>query len=70
MTIARYWLADWLDEKAISRTRDLFRLVKDKGSLHAASEIAAAAAEAHAQRHDNGTLDTFMDYFARCYDDE
>jgi type VI secretion system protein ImpI len=26
--------------------------------------------QAHTQRHDNGTLDTFMDYFARCYDDD
>jgi type VI secretion system protein ImpI len=26
--------------------------------------------QAHAKRHDNGMLDTFMDYFARCYDGE
>ena len=26
--------------------------------------------QAHAQRHDNGIFDAFMDYFARCYDGE
>jgi type VI secretion system protein ImpI len=24
--------------------------------------------QAHAQKHDHGLLDTFMSYFARCYD--
>jgi type VI secretion system protein ImpI len=33
-------------------------------------DVYVARWQAHAQRHDNGTLDTFMDYFARCYDDE
>lgn len=33
-------------------------------------DVFVARWQAHAQRHDNGTLDTFMDYFARCYDDE
>jgi type VI secretion system protein ImpI len=31
-------------------------------------DIYAARWQALAQRHDNGLLDTFMDYFARCYD--
>jgi type VI secretion system protein ImpI len=33
-------------------------------------DVYVARWQAYAQRHDNGTLDTFMDYFARCYDDE
>jgi type VI secretion system protein ImpI len=33
-------------------------------------DIYVARWQAHAQRHDNGILDTFMDYFARCYDGE
>ena len=33
-------------------------------------DVFVARWQAHTQRHDNGTLDTFMDYFARCYDDE
>jgi type VI secretion system protein ImpI len=33
-------------------------------------DVYVARWQAHTQRHDNGTLDTFMDYFARCYDDE
>ncbi len=33
-------------------------------------DIYVARWQAHTQRHDNGVLDTFMDYFARCYDDE
>jgi type VI secretion system protein ImpI len=31
-------------------------------------DIYVARWQAHAKRHDNGILDTFMDYFARCYD--
>jgi type VI secretion system protein ImpI len=31
-------------------------------------DIYVARWQALAQRHDNGLLDTFMDYFARCYD--
>lgn len=31
-------------------------------------DIYVARWQAHANRHDNGILDTFMDYFARCYD--
>jgi type VI secretion system protein ImpI len=31
-------------------------------------DIYVARWQAHAQRHDNGILDTFMDYFARCYE--
>jgi len=33
-------------------------------------DVFVARWQAHTQRHDHGTLDTFMDYFARCYDDE
>lgn len=33
-------------------------------------DIYVARWQAHAKRHDNGILDTFMDYFARCYDGE
>ena len=33
-------------------------------------DVYVARWQAQAQRHDNGTLDTFMDYFARCYDDQ
>jgi type VI secretion system protein ImpI len=33
-------------------------------------DIYIARWQAHAQRHDNGILDTFMDYFARCYEGE
>jgi type VI secretion system protein ImpI len=33
-------------------------------------DIYVARWQAHARRHDNGILDTFMDYFARCYDSE
>jgi type VI secretion system protein ImpI len=33
-------------------------------------DIYMARWQAHAQRHDNGILDTFMDYFARCYEGE
>ena len=33
-------------------------------------DVYVARWQAQTQRHDNGTLDTFMDYFARCYDDE
>jgi len=33
-------------------------------------DVYVARWQAQAQRHDNGTLDAFMDYFARCYDDE
>ena len=33
-------------------------------------DIYVARWQAHAQRHDNGILDTFMDYFARCYEGE
>jgi type VI secretion system protein ImpI len=33
-------------------------------------DIHLARWQAHAQRHDNGILDTFMDYFARCYEGE
>jgi type VI secretion system protein ImpI len=33
-------------------------------------DIYAARWQALAQRHDNGMLDTFMDYFARCYEGE
>jgi type VI secretion system protein ImpI len=33
-------------------------------------DIYVARWQAHAQRHDNGIFDTFMDYFARCYDGE
>jgi type VI secretion system protein ImpI len=33
-------------------------------------DITIARWQAHAQRHDNGLLDTFMDYFARCYEGE
>jgi type VI secretion system protein ImpI len=33
-------------------------------------DISVARWQAHAQRHDNGILDTFMDYFARCYEGE
>ena len=33
-------------------------------------DITIARWQAHAQRHDNGILDTFMDYFARCYEGE
>jgi type VI secretion system protein ImpI len=33
-------------------------------------DIHVARWQAHAQRHDNGILDTFMDYFARCYEGE
>jgi type VI secretion system protein ImpI len=33
-------------------------------------DIYVARWQAQAQRHDNGTLDAFMDYFARCYDGE
>jgi type VI secretion system protein ImpI len=31
-------------------------------------DVYVARWQAHAKRHDNGILDTFMDYFARCYD--
>jgi type VI secretion system protein ImpI len=31
-------------------------------------DIYIARWQAHAERHDNGILDTFMDYFARCYE--
>ena len=31
-------------------------------------DIYVARWQAHAKRHDNGILDKFMDYFARCYD--
>jgi type VI secretion system protein ImpI len=31
-------------------------------------DIYVARWQSHAKRHDNGILDTFMDYFARCYD--
>lgn len=31
-------------------------------------DIYLARWQAHAKRHDDGILDTFMDYFARCYD--
>jgi type VI secretion system protein ImpI len=31
-------------------------------------DIYVARWQAHGKRHDNGILDTFMDYFARCYD--
>jgi type VI secretion system protein ImpI len=33
-------------------------------------DIYVARWQAHARRHDHGILDTFMDYFARCYDGE
>ncbi len=33
-------------------------------------DLYVARWQAHAQRHDNGILDTFMDYFARCYEGE
>jgi type VI secretion system protein ImpI len=33
-------------------------------------DIYVAKWQATAQRHENGLLDTFMDYFARCYDTE
>jgi type VI secretion system protein ImpI len=33
-------------------------------------DVYAARWQALAQRHDNGMLDTFMDYFARCYEGE
>jgi type VI secretion system protein ImpI len=33
-------------------------------------DVYLARWQAHAKRHDNGILDTFMDYFARCYDGE
>ncbi len=33
-------------------------------------DVYVARWQAHARRHDNGILDTFMDYFARCYDGE
>jgi type VI secretion system protein ImpI len=33
-------------------------------------DIYMARWQAHAQHHDNGILDTFMDYFARCYEGE
>jgi type VI secretion system protein ImpI len=33
-------------------------------------DIYVARWQAQAQRHDNGILDTFMDYFARCYEGE
>jgi type VI secretion system protein ImpI len=33
-------------------------------------DLYVARWQAHARRHDNGILDTFMDYFARCYDGE
>ena len=31
-------------------------------------DVYVARWQTHAKRHDNGILDTFMDYFARCYD--
>jgi|GEM_PF-2814405 len=58
--MADYWLADWLNEKAVWGPGDLRRLLKDTKSFDRAWEIAQAAAEADRQPRGREALPTVV----------